>query len=1147
MFLSLASSSRAVVLALFVLFFSTAAMAQPSIGLIRPAAKPAELPSPNGLPNGASFFTIDQTFWKAWAPDHRKSFTLSNFEIAEGKFVTLELTSFPVLTRDAQTVIRTKNGDVPFKVMKHVMMHGQVLGEPESHVYLGSFGTYCAGYIERMENGFRRRYLISPLTDDIYSPQTMIVYDHTDALAPKFDCGMEDLDYQGGSAPKQMAPSGKGSRTQGTTPKYLTDALELTYNFYTSRGQSDANKSFNYALLVTGGESDIYMRDVNTQIFVPYARVWNFADPYDGADKTIQLNQFRTYWNTNQQSVTRNAAHLYSATNYGGVAWLDVLCESLVDGYGYAWSGLLGGYVYPSDGFYWDPFVISHELGHNVGSPHTQSCSWNPAIDSCVAAEDGNCYTSGQVHQVTGTIMSYCNARVMQFHQKCATLMRNKIEASCLSNANIPIANAGNDVTLCAGETAQLGQTATGGTAPLKYVWRPTVGLSDTSVARPICSTSVSRQYIVCVTDDNDFRTYDTVNVTVNPSLTLGPSADKALCVGTSVKIGQAAFGNGSPFMYSWSPTTGLSDPNDATPTAAPNATTTYIQTATNQYGCVKRDTIVVTVSQPPMISLTNPPGLCANSDVQIGNDATSGTPPYTYSWTPSAGLSATNVARPIAQPTMTTKYYVTVTDALGCTRRDSVIVTVGTTFKVYAGADIATCKGSKITIGDSVGGGTPPYSVKWSTKDGLSDSTVLRPLLTATKDMTYYISAIDSKGCSTRDTLIVMVSDGLAVPVEHEAIVCKGSSVTIGATATKGQPPYTYQWSPSIGLSSTSAATPRAQPTKSTTYTVTVTDVFGCKTSDTVRVSVSDGVRFSLGADRNVCQGSTALIVPATAFPSTATFTWKDLRTGAIAATSKELSATPGVDTKYELLVNDGTCSGRDTIELKVLPAPSIAVMGEREFCAGGSTDLTVGEGFTNYRWSTGSTSPSISVKAAGDYWCMVTNSSGCSDTAFVNVVERPSPQASITINVDTLIANAATSYQWYRNNEMIQGATSQTYVMRQSGSYHVEVTNEFGCIDASATVQKSFSGVTGPLEKMLRIVPNPTHGLVTVKALFPERITRVYVTTMLGTEIAIGGIRALHSTQEYELDLHELASGSYLLHVVTEQAEHVEKLVKQ
>ena len=84
-------------------------------------------------------------------------------------------------------------------------------------------------------------------------------------------------------------------------------------------------------------------------------------------------------------------------------------------------------------------------------------------------------------------------------------------------------------------------------------------------------------------------------------------------------------------------------------------------------------------------------------------------------------------------------------------------------------------------------------------------------------------------------------------------------------------------------------------------------------------------------------------------------------------------------------------------------------------------------------------------------------------------------------------------------------------------------------------------------PARTRVSISPNPSQGLVRLKALFPESIKRVYVTTMIGTEIAIDGIREITSTNEFELDLRNLPSGSYLLHVVTESNEYIEKLIKQ
>lgn len=57
------------------------------------------------------------------------------------------------------------------------------------------------------------------------------------------------------------------------------------------------------------------------------------------------------------------------------------------------------------------------------------------------------------------------------------------------------------------------------------------------------------------------------------------------------------------------------------------------------------------------------------------------GMPPYAFSWSPSTGLNSTTVPNPGASPSVTTTYVMTVTDGMGCTATDTVVVTVGTAF----------------------------------------------------------------------------------------------------------------------------------------------------------------------------------------------------------------------------------------------------------------------------------------------------------------------------------------------------------------------------------------------------------------------------------------------------------------------------------
>lgn len=93
-------------------------------------------------------------------------------------------------------------------------------------------------------------------------------------------------------------------------------------------------------------------------------------------------------------------------------------------------------------------------------------------------------------------------------------------------------------------------------------------------------------------------------------------------------------------------------------------------------FGCP--DTIFTTFSITNMSILHTPDtALCIGSSFQLASGTNSTSYPFTYAWTPAATLSCSNCDSPIANPTVTTKYYVTITDKDGCTATDSVIVRV--------------------------------------------------------------------------------------------------------------------------------------------------------------------------------------------------------------------------------------------------------------------------------------------------------------------------------------------------------------------------------------------------------------------------------------------------------------------------------------
>jgi gliding motility-associated-like protein len=140
-------------------------------------------------------------------------------------------------------------------------------------------------------------------------------------------------------------------------------------------------------------------------------------------------------------------------------------------------------------------------------------------------------------------------------------------------------------------------------------------------------------------------------------------------------------------------------------------------------------------------------------------------------------------------------------------------------------------------------------------------------------------------------------------------------------------------------------------------------------------------------------------------------------------------------------------------TLTVNALPArPEIMSTGPLSFCEGGNVTLTTAAA-SSYLWSNGAVTQSITVSTSGNYTVRVTNAAGCqsriSEPVNVNVIPNPArpvitssgPVTFCSGQSVTLTSSAADSYLWSN------GATSQSIIVTQSGSYTVRVTNATGC----------------------------------------------------------------------------------------------------
>ncbi len=482
------------------------------------------------------------------------------------------------------------------------------------------------------------------------------------------------------------------------------------------------------------------------------------------------------------------------------------------------------------------------------------------------------------------------------------------------------------------------------------------------------------------------------------------------ICKGDGVNLGVAASGGSSALSYRWTPSTGLSSSRIASPIASPESTTTYY-VIVGDGECSAFDSVKVVVLTPPRANAGADLAICRGDSVQIGGAATGGTPPYTYAWTPSTGLSSATAARPVARPVNTTQYVVTTTDSNGCKGRDTMVLTVYTLPAPQAGTDRSICRGDTTRIGGAATGGAPPYTYAWSPTTGIASTNTAVTAAAPDSTTTYVLRAVDAHGCVGRDTVKVTVNPlpRASTNAMSDITICAGDSAVVGGPAQGGTPPYKYVWAPATGLSSATAAAPTARPAATTTYRCTITDSNGCTDHAqlTVFVRPAPTVHVTASPLGSVCEGDSVTLTADAGFSS---YKWN---TGA-----STRAITVGEAGAYTVTVtNAAGCkatSAPDTVRVTARPgAPAITASGPTAFCAGGSVTLYAGGGaYRSVRWSTGETTTSIVVALAGTYSVTGTDGNGCTSLpASITIAVTPRPAPVIT-GPDTVCARSTVPY---------------------------------------------------------------------------------------------------------------------------------------
>jgi gliding motility-associated-like protein len=180
--------------------------------------------------------------------------------------------------------------------------------------------------------------------------------------------------------------------------------------------------------------------------------------------------------------------------------------------------------------------------------------------------------------------------------------------------------------------------------------------------------------------------------------------------------------------------------------------------------------------------------------------------------------------------------YTLTVTDSSGAKSTATVYVGYYAYWYTNTGADQSYCGGTAASV--NLGAGNPIASgltYAWSPPAGLATPTSPSPIATPTVTTTYTMTATQSTCAPKVQTVTITVHSPPPVKAGPWIVINEGEKTTL-----HGSGAVIYLWIPSSTILYNGTATPDAEPTTTTTYTVEAKDQYGCVSSDTVTVFVN-------------------------------------------------------------------------------------------------------------------------------------------------------------------------------------------------------------------------------------------------------------------------------------------------------------------
>ncbi|MBC7448913.1 MAG: T9SS type A sorting domain-containing protein, partial [Hymenobacteraceae bacterium] len=581
-------------------------------------------------------------------------------------------------------------------------------------------------------------------------------------------------------------------------------------------------------------------------------------------------------------------------------------------------------------------------------------------------------------------------------------------------------------------------------------------------------------------------------SVTLVPGCALAapsPTSNSPVCAGSQLILSAGTQPTGTTYVWT--------GPNGATSTSAMPTIANATAAASGTYslvitrgGCSSpAATVSVVVNALPAA-----PGSFAVTHCGPGAlTLTIATVPAgtTFRWytTPTGGtpIAGANTTYNTPALTTTTLYYVSaVQNTCESATRATVTAQINPVpvATLSAGGPTTFCTGGSVTL---TGGGGATGATYVFRRNNVVVTGTTGASYVATQAGSYTVQAINPTTCeATSAALTVTVNPQASAAFAYSGgTLCRtGAPVSPTITGTTGG-----TFSSTAGLT-LNATTGQITPGTSTvgTYTVRYAVAGSCPASQTqtITITTAPAAGFAYAAPGPVCAGSTTTLTPTLGTGASAgTFTASPAGLS-LAASSGVIdlsTSAAGTYTITNTITASGGCAAATaatTLTVVDTPTAAVTASGPTTFCAGGSVTLTA-TGGTSYSWSTGATTPSITVTTADTCIVTVTNAGGCSATAApIAVTVNPAASATFAYDAAAYCRRAGTFA-----TPTITGTAGGTF----SSTAGLAINVSTGVLDLPASVAGTYTvtyAVSGPCPatttQTVTISPTPAQPTVTV-----------------------------------------------------------------